>query len=375
MRRTLALFAVAVLSTSAMAHHRQTPPIVQFTNGGDNSWPRAAAMSDRLVAALGSPGAKQIFIRQRDRQTFVALTHSGDNDNPVTALTSNFIAWDSNGDLLGNGSVGRQVYLLDNDELIQAAIDPTGTSRKPSINGIGSRVAFESAGDLAGTVHGGISQVFVRNMNGSIQQVSRGKGASRNAAFGRSGLRLVFESTSNPDTGDDTGVSQIWLLAGGGDAAPITDGAGSSSLPTMSETGRLISFESSAALATDGHDTGVKQVFVYDSYTSLFRQLTDEPGGCHTSYASDAVRARIVAFVCGSSAYYTDLTSGIRYKLPIPGGNTTQAMNAGGVHFMQVTTTANLFGGGTTAGHQLYQLNLFKLPGQPVAGNVVTFRR
>ena len=80
--------------------------------------------------------------------------------------------------------------------------------------------------------------------------------------------------------------------------------------------------------------------------------------------------------MCGATAYFTDIFAGTRYKLPIDGGNTTQAINAGGLHFFQVATTDNLLGSGTTAGHQLYQLNLFKLPPTAVMSNsVVTFKR
>jgi hypothetical protein len=376
MRRTVALLVLVLIALPAAAHHRQTAAIVQFTFDGDNRWPRTAANGDRLVVALGAPGAKQVYVRQRDRVTFLAITSTGDNDNPTAALKKNIVAWDSDGDLLGNGSVGRQVYLLSGNLLLQAALDPTGTSRNPSLNGLGTRLAFEAAGDLVGPPHGGISQIFVRSANGSLSMASRGQGESRNPSFGRSATKLAFQSTSDPVTGNDTGVAQIWLLLPEGPAEPITDGAGDSTLPALSQRARLVAFQSTAALATDGHDTGVPQVFVYDINSGLFRQITNDAGGCHTPYVNDQTKAWRVTYVCGSKGYYTDIRNEARFELPITGGDTVQSINAGGSHFIQVATTANLLGGGSTAGHQLFQLNLFKLPAQPTqVGGIVTFTR
>lgn len=376
MRRTFAVFALLLAAFPAAAHHRQTPAIVQFTFDGDNRWPRTAALGDRLVVALGPDGARQIFVRQRDRVTFLAVTSTGDNDNPSVALKRNTVAWDSDGDLLQNGSVGRQVYMLSSNTLVQAAIDPTGTSRNPSINGLGTRLAFESAGDLVGPPHGGISQIFVRAANGALTMASRGEGASRNPSFGRSAGRLAFESTSDPVTGADTGVAQIWLQLPAGPAEPITDGAGDSTMPALSQGGRLVAFQSTAALATDGHDTGVPQVFVYDINGRLFRQITNDAGGCHSPYVNDQTKSWRVTYVCGTKGYYTDIRTQSRFELPITGGDTIQSINAGGSHFVQVATTANLLGGPPTAGHQLFQLNLFKLPAAPLqVGGIVTFTR
>jgi len=48
-------------------------------------------------------------------------------------------------------------------------------------------------------------------------------------------------------------------------------------------------------------------------------------------------------------------------------GDTQQSITELGAHFMLISTTANLFGGGTTPEHQIYMLNLFKLPAVPVS--------
>jgi hypothetical protein len=77
--------------------------------------------------------------------------------------------------------------------------------------------------------------------------------------------------------------------------------------------------------------------------------------------------------VCAGTGYMHLLRANERYRLPIDGGDTTQAIPESGAHFVVVSTTANLLGSGTTAGHQLYLLNLYKRPLIPVASDAVTF--
>ena len=56
---------------------------------------------------------------------------------------------------------------------------------------------------------------------------------------------------------------------------------------------------------------------------------------------------------------------GKHFQLPINGGDTVQVA-ALGSWFRVVSTTANMLRSGTTSGHQIYMLNLFKLPVTPL---------
>lgn len=349
----LTLVAVAPVR----AHHRQTPAALQITHSGDNEWPRLAALGDRLVFARAvPPKGRQIFQRQSDRRSYIQITYAGDNANPTAALGRNVIAWDSDADFLFSGDPGRQIFVCINGMLAQVTHDPTGSATNPSLNGPGTRVAYESQG-----------QIFVRLLVGTTppMQVSTGNGAARNPVYARGGSRLAFESTSDPVTGDDTGVSQIWIFLPGSPAQPVTRGAGPSRMPVLSPVGRLVAFESRADLAGDGADTGTSQIFVYDILDRSFLEITQAPGGCSTPSINDLVSGGRVSYVCGGRAYYRILASGAVYDL-LSAGDTRQVVNAGGSHFVQVSTTVNLLGGGTYPGHQLFQLNLFKLPGTPV---------
>ena len=73
------------------------------------------------------------------------------------------------------------------------------------------------------------------------------------------------------------------------------------------------------------------------------------------------------------TGYLHRLRANQRLQLPLAGGDTPQAITELGNYFVAVRTTADPLAGGTTTGHQLYQLNLFKLPAVPVAGQAVWF--
>src|SRR5262249_24486666 len=157
--------------------------------------------------------------------------------------------------------------------------DASGTSANPVVDVAGLRVAFESAGDLAGTDHPGILQVYVLQPDGSIQQASTGVGTSRNAVLSPKKYRLAFKSTSDPMSGADTGISQSWLAdLITASAAPVTNGLASSSNPALSDDGGLLVFESTADLAGTLGDTTVSQIFSYDPKSQTYAQITNDAG-------------------------------------------------------------------------------------------------
>ncbi len=349
-----ALACTLSLAGPAAAHHRQTPPIVQLTFSGDNTLPRLATVNERIVVALQTPAGRQIFQRQADRRSFRQLTNQGDNANPSQSANGKVVAWDSDAPLAGGPPfTGRQVFLLRRGVVTQITDDPTGTSMNPSVNGPGSLVAYESQG-----------RIFAYAVKtDAVEELSTGDGSAHNPSYGRSGGRVTFDSTSDPIDGHDTGIAQVWVLVDPYPPTPITHGAAPSMAPVMSPKGRLVAFESRAALADDGHDTGTTQIFAYDLAAGVFMQVTNDPAGCSGPSIDDAIRDWRVTYVCGGRGYYTHLKSQRTFALPIPDGDTVDAVNEGGNFFIQVATTANLLGSGVNPGHFLYQLNIFKLPG------------
>ena len=372
----IALAAVVSSGGPALAIHRHTPPIVRITNTGDYTLPRLPVFGQTLLLSIGSPGHRGIFgLRTRDLVLGMSpqpLSGAGDNTNPVGGRGTRLIAWDST----GSPVPGRQLVLQSTvNSFPDYFNDPTGTSANPSVSRKASSVAWESRGNLAGTGStAGRRIFFLRRSDPTVRQLSRGQGDSRNAALGSNDSRVAFDSTSDPVSGADTHVPQIWVAdTDGGTAEPITHGAGASEFPSMSQDSRVMVFQSRAALDGDGHDTGVSQIFAYDTFGGAFARLTSHPAGCTQPSVRSATSDFRIAYMCGSQAFYTELRSGQQFVLPIVGGETTRVVTELGTFFLIISTTSDLLGTGTTTGHQLYLWNLFKRPALPVASALQWF--
>jgi hypothetical protein len=354
--------------TPALAHHRQTPPIIQFTSAGDVSLPRVPALGRKIITFETPSGSGTQIVTAapyKDPSILTPIGPAGDNQNPSISFTGTTVAWDTDTDPTNSGLPGRQIALARRGTFLQGPADPTGTSGNPSLDVGGTRVMFESTGDLAGTGNAGVRQVFLRSPGGVVTQVSTGLGAATNPVLSPKKHLLAFQSTSDPVTGLDTGVSQIWM--GGLDAtqppAPLTNGLADSTRPSFSDDGAVVAFESRADLADDQSDMGVPQIFIYHVKSHTFAQITREPGGCTTPAAARAKRDWRVGFVCGGTAYVYMLRADTWSRLQTNGGNTTAIVPALGVHFYVVATTGDLATDGSpTAGHQIYQVNSFKRP-------------
>jgi Tol biopolymer transport system component len=367
---------LALTAVPAAAHHRQTPPIVQFTATGETALPRVPAFGNTVAFAVEEgTGHRIVTASFQFPTTRGSISGVGDNDNPTVSGRGSPVAWDSDDDPLGSGDPGRQVFIRSKGTVKQVTHDPTGTSVNPALDGRGARVAFESTGDLAGTGNAGARQIFLGNAGGNPIQVSQGRGSSRNAVMSVRGRVLAFDSTSDPITGNDTGIAQIWFTTtDASPARPITAGLGASRNPALSPEGRLVAFESSADLAGTGIDTGVSQIFVWDSRTNTFAQITTDAGGCSGPSLQRYGKDWRIGFTCGGQGFFYSLRTDTLCPLPINGGNTPRVALELGIHFIMVSTTADLLRGtGTTPGHELYLLNLFKLPLQPISKPAIWF--
>lgn len=341
------------------------PPVAALTIGGDTALPRVAAPGkNTLSLALGNPGARTIVTIKpfKDFAAQLPVSAAGDNAEPAVSYTGQAVAWDTDDDPLGTSLPGRQVVLWRGGQLSAASSDPTGTSSNASVDASGARVVYESNGDLAGTGNPGARQVFLRNVDGSVLQLSAGVGTSRNPVLSAKKGFVAFESTSHPGTGADTGVAQIWFGVLGGPMAPLTAGAGPSRNPQMSDDSRLLTFESEADLAGAGAATGVPQIFIHDMKTRTYAQVTNDPQGCTLPGVAKVRRDWRIAFVCGGTPYFYMLRAEQLFEVQAAGGPTQRIIPELGIHFLALSTRANLLGSGATPGNQVYIVNVFKRP-------------
>ncbi len=375
MRRLLPVLVVSLaLVPAAHGHHRQTPEIVAITTAGDATLPRLAPASRKAAAVVVD--ASIAVVRPFQDPAAPAFAFATDaNANPSISSNGRIVAWDTDADPLGGAAPAPQVVEQNGFDLQQIVAHPSDPTTNPALDLTGFWVAFESTSDLVGKNGARARQVFLRSLDGSFTQLSRGAGASANASIARKGVLAVFDSTSDPKTGNDTGIAQVWLSTPSADSAdPITSGAGPSTSPSFSNDGRLVVFQSRADLAGDGHDTNTWQVFAYDTLSKTFARITNDGGGCTGPTSARIMRDWRVAYVCNGTAYFTMLRSNERFAVATIGGDTTRIVPQADVHFLLVATTADLLAGaGTTNGHRVYMVNLYKRPPDTVASDVVWF--
>jgi hypothetical protein len=284
------------------------------------------------------------------------------------------VGFDSASDPLGLALPGRQVVGSAGGRLFPVSSDPTGTSENPALDGSGFRIAFESTADLAGGGTPGVRHVFLRDTDGSVRQLSRGVGPARNPVLSSRRDLVLFESSSDPLTGANTGIAQIWFGDSKGALEPITAGLGPSTNPALSEDGRLVLFESTADLAGSRANTGIPQIFAWDIRTRTYARVTNDPAGCRLPSAHRVQRDWRIAYVCGGVPYFTMLRANERYLVAAQGGVTQRVIAALGVHFVLISTRADLLSGaGATPGNQVYLVNLYKRPPVPAPGPPVVW--
>jgi len=378
--RMLAGVLLLGLAGSAGAFHRETPPLVVLTTGEDTDLPRVPSQGRRLLALAEGQGIVTLtpFLTQDAATPLTAV-----GADPAVSFNGRVVAYETDDDPLN--LPGRQIVKWTYGTLSTPIVDMSGTSANPSLDKSGRTLVFESAGNLTNLATPDVvNRVYVRYKDGTLALVSSGSGWSGHAMLGAKRGLVAFESTSDPVTGVDNGTEQIWVgKVTGLPAAPITDGDGPSTDPIVSDDSRLVAFVSEADLAADGAatvvpaggaDTGVAQIFVYDTWSQTFAQLTHEPApGCGRPDVAKVGGDWRITFVCDGQAYYHMLRKNQRYHVPTPGGP-TQSIIPVGVHFLTVSTKADLAAGsGTTPGYQIYLLNLFQAPVPVVSGSATWF--
>jgi hypothetical protein len=161
-------------------------------------------------------------------------------------------------------------------------------------------------------------------------------------------------------------MSQVWFVPLQTFPQIVTNGLGPSRAPAISGNGHFVAFESTADLLGDLHDTHVSQIFVWDATVQKLAQVTHDSQGCAGASVSSVPADMSVGYTCQGQGFFYKLVTGKHFQLPIPGGDTSRAIAELGGRFMVVTTTSNMLGVGTTPGHQVYMLNLFKLAAIPL---------
>ncbi|HEY3027675.1 MAG TPA: Calx-beta domain-containing protein [Pyrinomonadaceae bacterium] len=191
----------------------------------------------------------------------------------------------------------------------------TSTSKEaininPSISGDGRMVAFESTADIAGAGGSESFRAIVANVSSDPPTWFQ-MGATRASfpALSQDGSRIAFASKDNPLGTNNDGNSEIFLYDGArliqvtntspGDIADrVVNG---NFLSSISDDGRFIAFSSNRDLVNQNAD-GNLEIFVFDTITLRFTQLTNTSGITGCSDAKISGNGASVAYIRDTGA-------------------------------------------------------------------------
>lgn len=219
--------------------------------------------------------------------TLIQITDTTGGINHFADLNSagSRIAFASSSDPLGSNADGNQeifVYDLTTSTLAQITNTSDGSNRSPSISDAGNRIAFASDSSTLGTNPDGNQEIYLYDTTTStLTQVTNTTGiSSSNPSISGNGSRIAFQSDGDLTGGNSDGNDEIFLYDF--TTLTFTQVTDSSSVsgqfsrnPSTSSDGRFTAFVSNADL-TGGNADGSVEVFRYDNIGGTFIQLTDD---------------------------------------------------------------------------------------------------
>lgn len=175
----------------------------------------------------------------------------------------------------------------------------------PSISGDGRIIAFESTEDLAAA--GGADHFRAIKANASSDPATFSQMGGTRAvapAVSQDGSRIAFASKDDPLGTNVDGNSEIFLYEGNRltqitNTSPGSIGSRTTNgnfQPSISDDGRFIAFSSNRDLVSQNGD-GNLEIFIYDSLTSTFTQLTSSSGIVGSADAKISGNGNLVAYL------------------------------------------------------------------------------
>jgi Tol biopolymer transport system component len=338
MSRLFALLLVLIAAVPASAWHRKTPTLLQIT--------------PNVAGTITNP------------------RWSG----------YRYVVFDSDADLLGNGSTGRQVFLFDLQER-----DRTGSlAVKQVTSGAGSS-SHGSTGTRAKAVAfdanpGGVGprQIMVAPRDGTPAAITRGGADSINPVMDDSGRYVVFESQADL-LGAGFGGSQIYLAdlrlastlcpypcAASANAGlrQLTHKNGTSTHAVVNKGGKVVAFESNADLLNAGQNE--TQIYRVDVTNGVTMRLTHGPGA--SRHPTLAKSGKLIAFqsdadLLGNGSTGTQIflhklsTNTIDQVTAKPGGSSTSPSLESTGRGVIFVSSDDLLGNGST-GPQVYEFGI-----------------
>ncbi len=223
--------------------------------------------------------------------------NSRSSSRPTISAETDHVVFYSNADLLGDGSnadLENEIFSINSDGTgLTQLTQSTDLSLYPSVSGDGSKITFQSTGDVLGNgSNNGFYQILAINSDGSeLSRLTSDKSHSGYPSISGDVLKVVYSSLANMSDiiGNELNPNNNFEIFGiainGSNRTQLTDISNSrhSYWPELSYDGSRVRFYSNADHLKDGsNNDGINEIFIIDVtlfliiYSSIF-QLTNEP--------------------------------------------------------------------------------------------------
>jgi uncharacterized repeat protein (TIGR01451 family) len=186
-----------------------------------------------------------------------------------------------------------------------------GLSLNPSLSGDGRRIAFESTEDIAhagGSDHFRAIRADISTEPTTFVQMAGARAVS--PAISQDGSRIAFAARDNPLGTNLDGNSEIFLYDGA-TLRQLTNTSPGNAVdrvrngnfqPSISDDGRFIAFASNRDLVSGQNPDANLEIFVYDTATQGFTQLTSSTGTVGASDAKISGNGARIAYIRDTGA-------------------------------------------------------------------------
>lgn len=294
------------------------------------------------------------------------------------------VLFDSDGDLLNNGSTGRQIFLFDLQiRDVQGVLALTQLTATPADDNQRGRTGRKAVLVVYDARVGGVGPrqlMLLNRRNGVAQQLTNGTGDSLNASIDDGERVVVFESAAD-FFGTGAGGTQIYALdlrkaligcplpcmaSNNAGLTQLTNKTGASRNAVTSNSGKFVYFESDADLLNVGQTEN--QIYLYDARGSGLSLVSHGPGASRNpSVTRDGGRlvfeseANLTGLATGGTQLflYRRNKASLRQLTTVPGGACTAPTVSSNGHAVAFLSSNDLLNMGSV-GPEVYSYDLKK---------------
>jgi len=251
---------------------------------------RIVFLSNRDLAGGNGDGNQELFLFDTDTSMFTQITNTTSTDSilgPVINSDGTRIVLLTRRNLTGsNPDLTGELFLFDTDTSMFTQITDTGGTLTllgdgVAINSDGTRIAFAFFNDITGGNVDGNAEIFLFDTDTSMfTQITVTMGGGNFApSINSDGTLIAFVSDNNFTDNNADGNFEIFLFDTDTSMfTQITDtitgmNFNFSGEPSINSDGTRIAFNSSGNL-TGGNDDGSTEIFLFDTDTDMFTQIT-----------------------------------------------------------------------------------------------------